>query len=294
MTKQRQEGGPVPTEATEAARTAWDQIATGYDRHVTPTHLDLSRQALERVGIEQGSLLLDVAAGSGSLAVTAARMGARVTAVDLSPAMVERLRERVDTEGIEDLEALVMDGHALELEDDTFDVAASQFGVMLFPDLPRGLREMVRVTRPGGKVMLAVYGPPQEVEFLSFFMRAVRSVLPDLSPPPLDAPGGPFQAADQAVLRTRFEEAGLAGVGIGTLTEELRFRDGAGLWDWLMNSNPVPGMLLKDTTPAQRKEIQSVISGMVEERAGQDGIAVLRNPVHVAIGHKTGGAGGRA
>ena len=54
-----------------------------------------------------------------------------------------------------------MDCHALELPDDRFDVTGSQFGVMLVPDQPRALREMVRVTKPGGRVLVIAYGPPR-------------------------------------------------------------------------------------------------------------------------------------
>src|SRR5690606_11409635 len=116
--------------------------------------------------------VLDVAAGSGALSLPAARLGARVLAVDISPGMVERLAARARAEGLANLETRVMDGHALELEDNTFDLAASQFGVMLFPDLPRGLSEMARVTRPGGRVLVVTFGPFEQVEFIGFFIRA--------------------------------------------------------------------------------------------------------------------------
>ena len=136
----------------ELAQTqqAWEAIAQGYDEFVTPTHLSLGGEALARAGVAPGARFLDVAAGSGALSLPAARLGARVTATDITPAMLERLGERARQEGL-DVETRVMDGHALELEDDSFDAAGSQYGVMLFPDLPRALREMKRVTRPGGR-----------------------------------------------------------------------------------------------------------------------------------------------
>ena len=64
-----------------------------------------------------------------------------------------------------------MDGHVLEVEDDRFDIVASEFGVMLFPDLPRGLREMVRVTKPGGRTVVVALGSPMKIEFFQFFIR---------------------------------------------------------------------------------------------------------------------------
>jgi ubiquinone/menaquinone biosynthesis C-methylase UbiE len=81
---------------------------------------------------------LDVAAGSGALSIPAARLGTQVLSVDFAPVMVERLNARAREEGLSGLEAYVMDGHALELEDGTFDISGSQNGVSLFPDLRRG------------------------------------------------------------------------------------------------------------------------------------------------------------
>jgi ubiquinone/menaquinone biosynthesis C-methylase UbiE len=63
--------------------------------------------------------------------------------------MLERLERRAREEGL-GVETRVMDGHALELDDDSFDIAGSQFGVMLFPDMPRGISQPARVTKPAG------------------------------------------------------------------------------------------------------------------------------------------------
>jgi ubiquinone/menaquinone biosynthesis C-methylase UbiE len=79
------------TQDQEQTRDAWDAIARGYDEFVTDTHLWLGHEALTRAGVGPGLRFLDVAAGSGALSVPAARLGARVLATDLSPAMREML-----------------------------------------------------------------------------------------------------------------------------------------------------------------------------------------------------------
>ena len=75
-------------------RDAWDVIAEGYDATNTPTQMWLGNEALRRAGLRAGMRFLDVAAGSGALAIPAARLGARVLATDRSPAMLELLRRR--------------------------------------------------------------------------------------------------------------------------------------------------------------------------------------------------------
>jgi 2-polyprenyl-3-methyl-5-hydroxy-6-metoxy-1,4-benzoquinol methylase len=97
-------------------RDAWDDIAAGYDEFVTPTHMWLANEGLRRAGLRSGMRFLDVAAGSGALSLPAARLGAQVLAVDLSPNMLERLKARARKEGL-NLQTRVMDGHALELEE---------------------------------------------------------------------------------------------------------------------------------------------------------------------------------
>lgn len=118
------------THEREQIRTAWDRLAVGYDEFVTPTsNRVVAEDALSRAGLRSGMRLLDVASGSGALSIPAARMGADVLAVDISPAMIEHLKARAREAGLSNLEARVMDGHALELEDDRFDISASQFGL---------------------------------------------------------------------------------------------------------------------------------------------------------------------
>ena len=274
----------MSTDERQQTQEAWNAIARGYDEFVTPTHHWLAEVALDAAGVRLGMRFLDVAAGTGALSLPAARLGAQVVATDLAPAMVTHLEARATEEGLSNLEARVMDGHDLELESDGFDVAGSQFGVMLFPDLPRALGEMARVTRPGGHVFLVVYGDPAEVEFLGFFMRAMHAVVPDFEGLPLDPTPLPFQVADPRKLRQRLAEAGLEDVRVETVTEELTFHSGHQLWDWLMNSNPISGMLVADTTDEQRAAARDALDELLRERAGGSGPAVLTNPVHVGIG----------
>jgi ubiquinone/menaquinone biosynthesis C-methylase UbiE len=276
----------VATHDLTRTRQAWDEIAAGYDEFVTPTHMWLGDEAIRRAGLDAGMRFLDVAAGSGALSIPAARHGARVTATDISTEMLERLGARAKAEGLRDLETRIMDGHALELEDDTFDVAGSQYGIMLFPDLPRGLSELVRVTRPGGRVFLVVYGPPNQVEFLGFFLGAIQAVVPGFTGPPLDPPPLPFQVADAEKLRLALAGAGLKDIRVETVSQQMKFASGKALWDWVVNSNPIGAMLVADLTEAHEAAVQRALDGMLRERAGGSGPAILTDPNHIGIGTK--------
>lgn len=280
------QGDATTTEAHAAPAEAWDAIAEGYDRYVAPQEAGLANEALRLVGLEPDERFLDVAAGPGGLSLPAARLGAEVLAIDWSPAMIERLAARVREEGLGNAEGRVMDCHSLDLPDDSFDVAGSLFGVMLVPEQARALREMVRVTTPGGRVLLIAYGIPTELEFLQLFIGALKAVAPEFPGIPDDPPPLEFQVSDPDVLRTRLTSAGLKDVRIERTAERPAFTSGQELWDWVLYGNPIPGALVADLSEDQRTRLVQVLDGMVRERAGANGRAVLSNAVNVGIGTK--------
>jgi SAM-dependent methyltransferase len=279
-----QEELPAALPAT-ALRRAWDTIASGYDRTNTPTQMAIASEGLRRLGLAPGMRFLDVAAGSGALAIPAARLGAHVTAIDQSPAMLALLRARADGEGLA-IETCVMDGTALDFHDDTFDAVGSQFGVMLFPDMPRGVGEMARVVRPGGRVLLHAYGDPHRIDFLGFLVSAVQVVRPDFDGPPMDPPPYEFQLADGGKMRQVLEGAGLVDVTVEAVVEATGFTSGEALWDWLVSSNPIVEEVLATLNLGgdERMAIRKALDAMVRDRARADGVARLTNPVNIAIG----------
>ena len=267
---------------------AWDEIAPGYDRTNTPTQMRIASEGLRIAGLRQGMRFLDVAAGSGALSIPAARLGAQVIAVDQSSVMLGLLSERAREEGL-NIETWVMDGHALQIDDDTFDMAGSQFGVMLFPDMPGGIREMVRVIRPGGRVLVHAYGDPHEIDFLGFLVAAVRSVRPDFEGPPTDPPPLEFQLADPDRLRGELVSAGLRNVRVETLIETTEYETGEELWEWLLWSNPIVEEILREIlelTVDEMGRVRQALETLVRERAAGNRAARLTNPVNVGIGTK--------
>ena len=142
--QQRLAGGTgiakTPNEMPES--TAGDHFATVYEATAHRITGPVSNTALDLVGIGPGTRILDIAAGTGALSGPAAERGATVLATDVAPGMVRRLAERLRP--FRRCEARQMDGEALTVSDGSFDAAFSIFGVMLFSDWRRGLREQAR------------------------------------------------------------------------------------------------------------------------------------------------------
>jgi pimeloyl-ACP methyl ester carboxylesterase/ubiquinone/menaquinone biosynthesis C-methylase UbiE len=281
-------GNAEVTTRKQDTRTAWDKIAPGYDRTNTPTQMWIANEGLRRASLRSSMRFLDVAAGSGALSIPAARLGAQVLATDQSPVMLELLGARARKEGL-NIESRVLDGHALELEDNSFDMAGSQFGVMLFPNMTKGIREMVRVIKPGGRVLLHAYGDPHKIEFLDLLIGAVQSVRPAFNGPPMDPPPLEFQLADPDRMHEELSFAGLKDVKVETITETTEHKTGKDLWEWLVWSNPIVEMVLGgmlNLTNDERGVVQQTLEKMVRERAGGRGAAKLTNPVNIGIGTK--------
>ena len=131
----------------------WDAAAKRYEQTAHPYTERYVGAALAQVPLTPASRVLDIAAGTGALALAAAASGAQVLATDFSPGMVARISSR----SLPNVEARVMDGQALDLPDASFDAVFSIFGVFMFPDWRKGLSEMARVTRPDGHGVVAVW-----------------------------------------------------------------------------------------------------------------------------------------
>lgn len=131
----------------------WDAAAERYEKTAHPYTERYVGAALARVPLTPASRVLDIAAGTGALALAAAASGAHVLATDFSPGMVARISAR----SLPNVEARVMDGQALDLPNNSFDAVFSIFGVFMFPNWRKGLSEMARVTRLDGRGIVAVW-----------------------------------------------------------------------------------------------------------------------------------------
>jgi ubiquinone/menaquinone biosynthesis C-methylase UbiE len=179
-------------------KTTW--MAGNYDyfsRFMESSALEFA----DRIGVAAGDTLLDVACGSGQLALIAARRGARVTGVDIATNAIEAARGRAASEGL-DARFDEGDAEALPYGDAAFDIVATIFGAMFAPRPERAAREMLRVCRPGGTIAMANW---TKEGFVGRMFGAIGRHVP---PPPMPSP---VLWGSEGVVRERL------GDGVSTL-----------------------------------------------------------------------------
>ena len=168
----------------------FDRIAAGY-RSGADAYID-------RLGLRHGESVLDVACGTGNLALPAARAGARVTGLDIAANLLVTARQRAEREGLT-IQFDEGNAEAMPYADGSFDTAVTMYGAMFAPRPERAAAELLRVVRPGGRIAMANWTPDS---FIGTMLRAHTALVP---PPP----GVPSTLlwGDDAAVRERFAGA---------------------------------------------------------------------------------------
>jgi SAM-dependent methyltransferase len=181
-------------EADRALKTKHRAMWASGNYHAVVTDLvsPVGQALVDAVSIKQGDLVLDVAAGSGSAAIPAAKRGARVIASDLTPELLEVGRKWAAELGIQ-LTWETADAEALPYPDDEFDAVLSALGVMFAPHHEVAADELVRVCRPGGTIAVASWTPS------GFIGQMFATMKPYAPPPPPGAQPPPLWGSEDHV-----------------------------------------------------------------------------------------------
>ena len=147
--------------------------------------LPLGPRLVEACAIGEGMAVLDVAAGTGNASIPAAQGGAKVTASDLTPELLEAGRGRAEAEGL-DLEWVEADAEHLPFDDESFDIVMSSIGAMFAPHHQEVADELVRVCRPSGTIGLLSWTPEGMIGGL------FKTIGPYAPPPPPGAQPPPL------------------------------------------------------------------------------------------------------
>ncbi len=256
---------------SEQSPASWDACADSYDCFARSVTAPFAEDALKLVRVTDSSRVLDVAAGTGAFALAAAQRGARVVATDFSHGMLRTLRlESIRRELLVD--TAQMDGQALELEDETFDVAASLFGLMFFPSHERGMRELARVLRPGGQAVVGVWAPPARVEMMRLVGEATMAAM--VEAPLSTATPDWLELTSAARLKTKLKECGFSRAHVVTVRHVWAFDSARELSALLPTMTPSSMALFSTMNGAQRRDFADALVNDLRSRQGDGPYAV--------------------
>ena len=181
-------------------RAIWD--SGNYASVAETLVLDVADAAIAAADLRPGDTLLDVATGSGNAAIPAAIAGLHVTGLDLAPTLIDVARARGAAAGV-DVDWVVGDAEALPFPDASFDVVLSVLGVQFAPHHEQAARELARVVKPGGQIVLCNWTPS------GFIGQFFATIGPRMPKPPQGVSAPPLWG-DEAHVRALFEGTGVA------------------------------------------------------------------------------------
>ena len=259
------EASREPEAFRDFEREGWQRAAAVYERSWARVTAQTAAPLLDAAGVGSGSAMLDVCSGPGTIAGAAAARGAEARGIDLSENFVGMARRRHPDARFE-----TGDAEALPFADGAFDAAVSGYGIIHLPRPAAALAEMARVLRPGGRLAVSVWAPPEPGTGLGVALAAIQAHA-DTS---VALPHGPdfFQFSAPGALAAALAEAGLVEVTVSRLEQVWRPDGEDALWTMIADAGVRLSGLLREQTPERRAAVrEAVVAGV---RALPDATAV--------------------
>lgn len=258
---------PDPVQIKQGIRQTFDLAAAAYDTPAmryfpfSADHLAASLQP------RRGEKVLDIATGTGMVAIAIARMlgpEGRVQAIDISDRMLGKALQNIKKAGLANIDLHTMDAEQLEFKSRYFDAACCGFGVFFLPDMPRGAREILRVLKPGGRFIYTTFSPRAFAPLAELFREHIAGygvTIPDSSWRRL--------ADDEACLNL-LRDAGFEDTRLDKRQMGYHLANNLDWWEILYNSG-FRGML-EQLQPAQLAEFRQQHQAEIDKLKTNKGI----------------------
>src|SRR3954464_4219031 len=277
-----------PREIRETQHKNWDSAAVGWkewSEFNESAHRHISERLVELADVQPGSRVLDVAAGDGEPALTAARRAGpdgRVVATDISAEMLAFGRERAEAAGLGNVEFMESDASSLDFPHESFDAAVSRWGIIFEPDAEAAATRIRGFLKPGSRIAISSWGEPDQVPFLSIPMRTTMERF-GVSPPPAGTPG-PLSRPTPAAIGGLLEGGGFSNVAVEQDEVTYEFDSPEHFTAYVRAiAAPIRAMIEQRAGDAQ-EEAWNAITKAAAEAGGGPGPLSLTNVVLLACG----------
>ena len=261
-----------------AQREQWNKDGAAW-RRWNPTldrwYGEVTRQMLDLARLRPGQSILDIAAGAGEPAVSAAeRVGSSgyVLATDIAEGIVELALQVARERGLKQIEARAMDGERLDLPDASFDAVLCRLGLMYMPHPVTALREWRRALRPGGRVAIVVFSTPDRNSWGAMPASIIRRRAQ--LPPPVPGQPGPFSLGAPGVLDGVFRQAGFADPEVRAVPVPLRMASSAEYVRVAREAFGAFNAMMAHLPPQERESVWNEVEGSMRSFESPGGFEV--------------------
>lgn len=275
-------------EIREQQRETWNKFSPGWkkqDNFVAAWLRPIGDKIIELAALKDDYCILDVATGTGEPGLTAAKMSGscKVIGADIAEHMVKIAREKARIMGLKNYDAHVSDETALSFDNNYFDAVVCRFGIMYFPDMLAGLREMSRVLKHGGILSLSAWSEKEKNPWATTAGKIVHDML-ELPQPPADAPGI-FRCAQPKTLTSLLTQTGMQNIKEVELTGAVIFDSAETYWEFITDVVAPIATALTKVDEATREGITHAVMSAARSRE-RDGKISFGWSTWVACGTK--------
>jgi SAM-dependent methyltransferase len=277
-----------PQEFRSGQRSAWDEASKGWrdwSEFIDRSTAAVSERLTAMARVESGQRVLDVAAGYGEPSLAAAKLvgpEGTVVATDISAGMLAYGRERAAAAGLQNIEFIESDAASLDFPTGSFDAALSRWGIIFDPDGEGAAHRVRHFLKPGARMAISSWGPPDRVPFIAVPMGTVMKLL-DAPPPPPGIPG-PLSRPTPDAIGGLLEGGGFTEVEVEELEVTFEYDSAEEFTRSTQEMIPPIMNMLKPHPPEVQQQAWQAVTDTARGHADDDGIVRFTNLVLVAAG----------
>jgi ubiquinone/menaquinone biosynthesis C-methylase UbiE len=228
----------------------WDFVSSGYTEVTMPMFEPWTKDCITRLNPSKADSVIDIACGPGTVSLMISPLVKFVYALDFSPKMIDCFNASILKHSISNVQSQVCDCQILPFENNYFDIAISQFGLMFFPDRLQGFREMHRVLRSGGKAAVYSWAPFELSPLMQTFFGAFQEGFANVLPPQEESMKSEPDLSDINTFKSEMEQSGFQNIIIEPIAHAYHVEEVETFWDQMVKGS-APLILMQKSISSQ-------------------------------------------